>query len=49
MGSLMIFTPYEYYMAIVIRWAGHVARMAEKRNTWKVWRGNVKERNAWKI
>jgi hypothetical protein len=30
-----------------IRWAGHAARMREKRNLYRIWWGNLKKKNAW--
>jgi hypothetical protein len=29
----------------IMRWAGHVARMGEKKDVYRVWWGNLKERD----
>ena len=30
-----------------MRWAGYVARMGERRGVYRVWWGNLRERNTW--
>jgi len=30
-----------------MRWAGHVARMGDRRGEYRIWRGNLKERSHW--
>jgi len=30
-----------------MRWAGHVARMVDGRGVYRVWWGNLKERDRW--
>jgi hypothetical protein len=31
----------------IMRWAGHVARMGERRNAYRILVGNQKERDQW--
>jgi hypothetical protein len=30
-----------------MRWAGHVARLGERRGVYRVWWGNLRERDRW--
>ena len=48
MRNLMISTPKNIIQVIKsrsMRWAGYVARMGERRNAYRVWRGNLGERD----
>jgi hypothetical protein len=47
MRSLMICTPHSYFMSDKlrrVRWAGHVARMVEKRGVYRVLKGTSKRK-----
>jgi hypothetical protein len=48
MRSLMICTAHQIYITGVnnsklMRWAGHVARMGERRGVYRAWLGNLRE------
>ena len=45
----MYFSPdiFKVIRSSSLRWAGHVARMGEKRNEHRVWDGNVWEKDQW--